>query len=137
MKLRFLSLGLVGASFLTGSVFSWKLIEVHFDLNPPSEARPTPSSRPTESIDAPERISFRRGTFGETISSVVTQSKGYVLAAKGGQNLSATLSSANNCAVFTTRSVSVSFTTVSGDNSLTVVNNCGGASTFSLAVRIR
>jgi len=137
MKIRFLSLGFVSASFLTGSVFSAKLIEIRIDLNPPSEARATQSSRSAESIDGPEPISFRRGTFGETISGVVTQRKSYVLAAKGGQYLSATISSTNNCAVFNTGSVSINFTTVSGDNSLTVVNNCSEPSTFSLAVEIR
>jgi len=137
MKIRFLSLGLVGASFLTGSVFSAKLIEIRFDLNPPSEERATQSSRSAESIDASERISFRRSTFGETVSGVVTKGRSYVFAAKGGQFLSATLSSTNSCVVFNSGSMTVNFTTVSGDNSLTVVNNCGGTATFSLAVEIR
>jgi hypothetical protein len=137
MKIRFLSLGLVGASLLTGSVFSAKLIEIHFYLNRPSEARTTQSSRSVELIEATERISFPRGAFGETVSGVVTQSKSYVLDAKGDQYLSANLSSPNNCVAFNTGTPVLNFTTVSGDNSLTVVNKCVGTSTFSLAIEIR
>jgi hypothetical protein len=137
MKLRFLSLGLVGISFLTGSVFSAKLFEIHFNFNPPAEVRATESNRSAESNDALERINFRRGAFGETVSGFVTHGKNYVLTAKGGQYLSATLSSANNCVVFNTGSATVNFTTATGDNSLAVVNNCGRPSTFRLAVEIR
>jgi hypothetical protein len=102
MKIRFLSLGLVGASFLTGSVFSAKLIEIRFDLNPCLEARMMQSSRPAELSNMPKRIGFGRGTFGENVSGDVTQGKSYVLAATG--DLSENPSLANNCVTVNTGS---------------------------------
>ena len=98
------------------------------------KTKPVETTAP--SVDSPARISFRRGSVQETISGVVTHSKSYVLKAKGGQYLSASVTS-NGCAVFTTGSTSMNFVTASGDNWITVVNNCGGQATFNLTVDIR
>jgi hypothetical protein len=88
------------------------------------------------SVDASARINFRRGSVQEIISGVVARSKSYVLKAKAGQSLSANITS-NGCAVFSTGSTSMNLVTASGDNWITVVNNCGGQATFSLTVDIR
>jgi hypothetical protein len=88
------------------------------------------------SVDTPARISFRRGSVQETIPGVVAHSKSYVLKAKAGQYLSATVTS-NGCAVFTAGSTSMNFVTASGDNWITVVNNCGSQTPFNLTVDIR
>jgi len=88
------------------------------------------------SVDTPARISFRHGSVQETISGSVAHSKSYFLKAKAGQYLSASVTS-NGCVVFNGSSNSTNFVTVSGDNSITVVNNCGGQVAFNLTVYIR
>jgi hypothetical protein len=90
----------------------------------------------TTSVDSAARISFRRGSVEETISGVVARSKSYVLKAKAGQSLSATVTS-NGCVVFNTASNSMTFITANGDNWITVVNNCGAQAPFNLTVYIR
>ena len=95
-----------------------------------------PAETTTPSVDSPARISFRRGSVQETISGVVARSKGYVLKAKAGQYLSATVTS-NGCVVFSAGSTSMNIVTANGDNWITVVNNCGAQSPFNLTVDIR
>ncbi|HEV2827979.1 MAG TPA: hypothetical protein VGW76_10290 [Pyrinomonadaceae bacterium] len=88
------------------------------------------------SVDSPARISFRRGNAEETISGVVARSKSYVLKAKAGQSLSATVTS-NGCVVFNTAGNSMNYITANGDNWITVVNNCGAQTPFNLTVSVR
>jgi hypothetical protein len=95
-----------------------------------------PAETPAPSVDSAARISFRRGSVQETISGVVARSKSYVLKAKAGQYLSATLTS-NGCVAFSTGSTSMTSVTANGDNWITVVNNCGAQSPFNLTVDIR
>ena len=87
------------------------------------------------SVDSAARINFRRGSVQETITGVVARSKSYVLKAKAGQSLSATVTS-NGCVVFNTASNSMNFITANGDNWITVVNNCGAQAPFNLTVYI-
>ncbi len=98
------------------------------------KTKPVETTAP--SVDSPARISFRRGSVQETISGVVARSKSYVLKAKGGQYLSASVTS-NGCVVFNTGSASMNYVTASGDNWITVVNNCGGRAPFNVTVDIR
>ena len=142
MKGSFLSIGILSL-FLSASIVSVKVFEIHLHLGSQSDTKrdapnvvvnPVPTSEPQ--IDPPARISFQRGSTGETISGSLARGRNYVLRAKAGQQLSATVSSANNCIVFSTGTTTVNFTTVKGDNSLSLVNNCGAQSTFSLSVSI-
>lgn len=98
------------------------------------KTKPVETTAP--SVDSPGRISFRRGSVQETISGAVARNKSYVLKAKAGQYLSATITS-NGCVVFNTRATSMNFVTASGDNWITVVNNCGTQAAFNLTVDIR
>jgi len=100
------------------------------------ESQKTAPLETTPSVDTPARIKFRRGSVQETISGFVARSKRYVLKAKAGQYLSATLTS-NGCVVFNTASNSINFITANGDNWITVVNNCGAQAPFNLTVDIR
>lgn len=90
----------------------------------------------TAAVDSAARITFRRGSVQETIPGVVARSKSYVLKAKAGQSLSATVTS-NGCVVFNTGSTSMDSVTTSGDNWITVVNNCAAQAPFNLTVYIR
>jgi hypothetical protein len=100
------------------------------------EQKTKPAETTAPSVDSPARISFHRGGVQETISGVVARSKSYVLKAKAGQYLSATVTS-NGCVAFNTASNSLNFMTANGDNWITVVNNCGAQTPFKLTVDIR
>ena len=139
MKISFLRIGVLSVSVLSASLFSVKVFEIQLHLEAKSDStnvavNPVPTSEPQ--IDPPTRISFHRGSTGETISGSVARGRNYVLRAKEGQHLSATVSSANNCIVFSTGTTTITFTTVKGDNGLGLVNNCGVQSAFSLTVSI-
>jgi len=137
-------MGVLTVSILSASLFSFKVFEIHLHLSSPAQGKTVSSNlvidklTATEtSVDPPTRISFSRGGVGETISGSVARSRNYVLRAKSGQYLSATLSAANGCVVFNTGSPTINFTTATGDNWLAVVNHCGGQSSFDLTVDIR
>ncbi len=83
------------------------------------------------------RINFRKGSVQETISGSVASERSFVLRAKSGQYLSASVNSGNGCVVSGNGSTSINSTTIKGDNRLTLVNNCGGQTSFSLTVYIR
>lgn len=101
------------------------------------QSEKTPAVEPAApSVDSPARISFRRGNAEETISGVVARSKSYVLKAKAGQYLAATVTS-NGCVVFNTAANSMNYVTANGDNWITVVNNCAAQSPFNLTVDVR
>jgi hypothetical protein len=143
MRISFLRIGVLSISVLSASLFSVKLFEVHIHWNthhedirnPPAVVvNPVPISEPQ--MDPPTRISFNRGATGQTISGNVVRGRDYLLRAKQGQYLTATVSSANGCVVFSPGTKTVTFTTVRGDNWLHVVNNCAAQSTFSLTVTI-
>jgi|GEM_PF-2607936 len=143
MKISFLRLGALTISLLSAGVISVKLIElhVHIDVSPVAKAAPSNPAGQNQVIgsaaDASARISFRRGNVGETISGVIGHSKSYILRAKSGQSLSATVTSANGCVAFDTGSTANNFTTAAGDNRVTVINNCTSQSPFSVSVEIR
>jgi len=84
-----------------------------------------------------ERITFRKGSVEETISGSVVTERSFVLRARSGQNLSASVGSNNGCVVFNNGSTSTSYTTSIGDNRLSLVNNCAGHANFNLTVNVR
>jgi len=98
--------------------------------NPPEKPY-TPVSQPTA------RINFQRGSMQSKTSGTVASERSYVLRARSGQYLSASVSSGNGCVVFNNGSTSISYTTSNGDNRISVTNKCGGQSSFSLTVSIR
>ena len=143
MKFSFLRTAILSISVLSASLFSVKLFEIHFhwDRHPEEKrdqqrvvANPVPMSEPQ--IEQPTRISFRRGTTGQTFSGNIVRGRDFVLRAKQGQNLTASVSSANGCVVFTSGTTTMTYATVKGDNWLGVINNCGSQSPFSLTVSI-
>jgi len=85
----------------------------------------------------PARISFRRGSVGETVSGTVGRSRSYVLRTLPGQYLSASIRSAGGCVVFSGGSANTGFTTGAGDTRLNVQNTCDKPSTFSMSVSVR
>jgi hypothetical protein len=109
----------------------------------PSTDNTSPPPRPPG--DAPEpaadpgvtRISFRPGRISDTVSGNVVKNRRYVLYAKNGQNLIATVRSNGGCVTFEGGSPRISYPTKEGDNALTLVNNCGDPKPFRLTVRIR
>lgn len=82
------------------------------------------------------RIKFRRGSVEETISGSVSSERSFVLYTLSGQYLSASVSSGNNCVVFTNGSTNTSYTTNRGDSYLRLKNNCGGEASFNLTVYV-
>lgn len=89
-------------------------------------------------VDQPAaRIRFRKGNVEETITGDVSKERSFILGAKSGQYLSASVVSSNGCVVFSNGSTSISYTTSTGDNRLSLMNNCGGQASFSLTVSIR
>lgn len=143
MRFNFLRIAVLSISLVSASLFSVKLFEIHLhwptqheEKRDPPAVMVNPVHMSEPQIDQPTRISFRRGSTGQTISGNVARIKDFVLRAKQGQHLTASVSSANNCVVFNSGTTNVSYTTVKGDNWLGLVNNCGGQSTFSLTVSI-
>jgi len=83
------------------------------------------------------RITFRRGSVGETVSGTIGNARGFVLRTLGGQYLSATVRSAGGCVVFSGGGASTGFVTGSGDSYLYLRNSCGSPARFSLTVVVR
>jgi len=87
---------------------------------------------------AQTRIRFRPGTTSTTVSGKIVAGarRQFVLGARYGQNLSATVSSRNGCVVFGNGGTSLNYTTGSGNNFVYLENNCGGATSYTLTVSI-
>ncbi|MDI1241333.1 MAG: hypothetical protein PSX80_05370 [bacterium] len=107
--------------------------------------RPTPSRPVTpEAADDAEfrdpgtsRINFRRGRVSERVTGRVAKSRSFVLRTISGQNLTASISSADDCVVFSNGASSTAFSTSAGDNRLDLRNNCGRPARFTLSVTVR
>lgn len=100
----------------------------------------TPPPAPTPPASYPPqptaRIKFGRGRVSESVSGKVYSERSFVLEAMSGQYLSATVNG-GGCVNFSNGGSSTGFTTVRGDNRLTLVNNCQTEGSFSLTVTIR
>jgi hypothetical protein len=100
---------------------------------------PQPSNQaPTFVVDeSTERIKFHRGSVQEIISGDIKTARSYVLRARSGQYLAASINSPNGCVTFTNHSANTTSTTVAGDNSLALINNCSTQATFTLTIYVR
>ena len=103
---------------------------------PPEPAAKTPSPKPVTDPQT-TRITFRRGSVGETVSGTIAEERGYVLYTLDGQNLSARVSSPDECVTFTNGSTTARFTTAAGDTRLQLENNCDEPVNFRMAVTVR
>jgi cytoskeletal protein RodZ len=83
------------------------------------------------------RIKFSRGSASQTVSGRIGSERSFVLEARSGQYLSASVGSGGGCVTFRGGGASTGFTTSSGDNRITLVNNCSSESSFTLTVAIR
>lgn len=85
------------------------------------------------------RIKFRRGSISAAVSGNIPNSaaRSFVLQARGGQYLSATVDSGDGCIAFDGNSTNVSYTTISGDNFVRLANSCGYDAKFNLTVFIK
>ncbi len=87
---------------------------------------------------AQTRIRFARGRTSATVSGRVNgqMDRSYVLGAKYGQWLTASVSSRNGCVEFTNGSTGISYETRSGNNYLYIVNRCRNTTNFTITVSI-
>lgn len=98
---------------------------------------PEPPLQPRFNDSGTARISFRRGSVGETVSGTVGRARSYVLRTGFGQYLSADVSSGGGCVVFSNGARNISFTTSRGDTYLNVRNNCDRPATYRINVTVR
>jgi hypothetical protein len=100
---------------------------------PPSTPPPTTPypAQPTA------RIKFGRGRVAESVSGKIYTQRSFVLEARSGQYLSASVGSGGGCVTFSGGGTSLGYVTSSGDNRVTLVNKCGGEAGFTLTVSIR
>lgn len=89
-------------------------------------------------VSAQTRIRFARNRTSASVSSTIggNSSRTFVLGARYGQSLSATVSSRNGCVVFGNGATSTSYITRGGNNFLYLRNNCGRMTSFTLTVSI-
>ena len=100
--------------------------------------------RPAETPEPPRfndpgttRISFRRGSIGETVSGTIGRQRSFVLRTLAGQYLSASVRSTDGCVTFTDGGSTTGYPTGLGDSYLYLRNNCAGAVRFRLFVTVR
>ena len=89
-------------------------------------------------ISAQSRITFARGRTSATVSGKINgqMDRSYVLSAKAGQWLTASVSSRNGCVQFTNGSTGISYETRSGNNYLYIINRCRNTTSFTITVSI-
>lgn len=83
------------------------------------------------------RVNFGRGRLSETISGNIVAARRFVLRAKAGQQISASVGSPGGCVSFAGSATSYVSTTGAGDNFISLTNTCGAGSTFNLTVTIQ
>jgi hypothetical protein len=88
---------------------------------------------------AQTRIRFARGRTSASVRGTISSlgAKSYVLGAYSGQYLTANVSSARGCIEFNNGSTSTSFTTVSGNNWIRLLNRCRGSISFTMTLSIQ
>lgn len=84
------------------------------------------------------RVRFGKGRSSTSIQSTLRSwgERSYVLSARRGQNLSATVSSRGNCIVFGNITTSTNYVTDAGDNYFNVMNKCKYTVAYTLTVSI-
>ena len=88
---------------------------------------------------AQTRLRFRRGSTSTSVSGKLAPggSRSFVLAASSGQTLTANISSGNGRVLFEDGGTSTEFQTDRGDNYISISNNGGRTTNFTLTVSIR
>jgi hypothetical protein len=107
--------------------------------------QPTLPKTPVSTPDAPtratypatQRLKMARGAFSASFGGEINpgDERSFILACRAGQSLSATVGG-GSCVTFSGGGSSLSRTTTSGDNYLTVTNNCPTVARFSGRVSI-
>lgn len=87
---------------------------------------------------AQSRIRFRPGATSASVSGRLAPGarRVFVLGARYGQPLSATVSSRNSCVAFSNGETSLNYTTGSGNNFIYLNNNCGNGTSYRMTVSI-
>jgi len=85
----------------------------------------------------PARVTFRRGSVGETVAGRIAEERSFLLYTMAGQSLSARVRSAGNCVEFADGGTSTGFSTSQGDSRVTIVNNCDRPARFTLSITVR
>lgn len=85
------------------------------------------------------RIRFARGRTSASVSSTISggSQRKFVLSARAGQDLSATVSSRNGCVVLGNQQTAESYSTDQGNNIIDLFNRCRTTTSFTLTVSIR
>src|SRR5688500_14864186 len=89
-------------------------------------------------VSAQSRINFARGRTSTSVSGRINgqMDRSFVLGAKNGQWLTASVSSRNGCVQFTNGSTGISYETRSGNNYLYIINRCRNTTSFTITVSI-
>ena len=84
------------------------------------------------------RVRFARGRTSATLQGSLGNygERSFVLAARNGQNLSATVSSRGNCIMFGNTTTSTNYVTENGDNYFNLMNRCKTSASYTLTVSI-
>ncbi|CAN5435598.1 hypothetical protein BH10ACI3_BH10ACI3_13190 [soil metagenome] len=84
------------------------------------------------------QIRFAKGRTSATVSSSVPKfgAKSYILGARQGQIMTASISSKGDCVKFENGATSLNQETHNGDNIIGLVNRCGSTISFTLTVSI-
>lgn len=110
-------------------------------LNPQSGANAQNSNavppRPTSLDPLTSRIKFRRGSVREVVSGLLPiRGRTFLIQTRGGQVLSAKITSPSGCVLFANRRTILEYTTTKGDQEIRLFNECGGDSAFTFDVTI-
>lgn len=105
---------------------------------PVSPPPPPPPPSELKSYPATARLKFPRGAYSTSFGGDLNPSgsRSLVLACRSGQSLSANISGGGGCVSFRGGGTSTRIYTNSGDNYLTLVNNCSTVVHFSVSVTI-
>lgn len=89
-------------------------------------------------LSAQTRIRFPRGRTSTSTSGKINgqMDRSFVLSAKNGQWLTASVSSRNGCVQFTNGSTGISYETGSGNNYLYIINRCRNTTNYTITVSI-
>jgi type IV secretory pathway VirB10-like protein len=102
----------------------------------PQESSPEPP-QPPATDPAVTRITFKRGSVGESMTGTVNERRSFVLRTLPGQFLSASVQSQKRCVSFESGGANTAFETEGGDTMLTIRNKCDTPSGFRLNVNVR
>ncbi len=114
-------------------------------VQPPTAPTPPTAKTPVATPETPQRASYpatlrlkmARGATSVPFSGEINagDNRSFVLACRAGQALSATVTG-GSCVTFGPSGSSISRTTVSGDNFVTVTNNCQTLSRFTVRISV-